>query len=194
MSQKRLIDKAVNLDEKEWPFSSSVIWKEVVKEKPSSFNSFRYADALRLCGKFKEAKRVLDRIELDDVPKTKKHLVFLNYGQLYEDQGKIKQAIKSYQQSIKYDPEENYAYVFLACLLSQKGKLKKSERTLKEALNKEGAIEEVYFNLSTNYARQGKFKAAIKAMKNCLEIDPEYQNGQIFLKDFENYDLLSKEK
>jgi tetratricopeptide (TPR) repeat protein len=187
MKELELKKQAEKFDELNHPFSSASVWKKIIKTQPTAFNLLQYADQLRLSGNRIKAKKIIKKIEINDIPDDYKFVFHIKKGRIYQDEGKINKAIKSLKKSIKVGTEETYPYIFLATLLSKQSQLNKVEKILQKALNKQGDIDEVYYNLSTNYARKGDFKAAIEAMKACLNIDPNYSEAaRSFLKDFEN--------
>lgn len=193
MKTADLIQQAEDYDKSDWSFSSTFLWEKIIKDHPSPNHLFQYAAQLRLSGDYVKAEEMLNKIDLQIIPNQHKFTVYVMYGQLYEDQGKMEEASEAYQKSIECGTTETYPYLFLAAVLSKKSQLKKVEQILLEALHKNGNLDEVYYNLSTNYARQGNFKVAYQMMEKCLKIDPSYPRAMVFLEDFENILHLKQE-
>jgi len=187
MEVEALIELAKKYDDQDWCFSSSEIWKKVVSLKPTPYNLWTYADMLRRSGKYKKAKKIVKQIDIDSIPEKNKYLFYSLKGDIYRNQGLLKKAIKAYEQSIKFDPDTTFPYVFLGCLYSQLGKLEKSKKILILGLKKKGDVDEVNYNLATTYARLYEYEKAISCMKKCLEIDPNYSpDAYFFIEDWKN--------
>jgi tetratricopeptide (TPR) repeat protein len=187
MEWKRL---AKEFDDNKWLFSSAFAWEKAVEENPTAFNLFQLADSLRICGNFIKSEEVFGRIEVDDIPIEHRFKYHNTKGRLFEDQGRMEEAIPEYAKSIEVGTPFTNAYVFLGTLLAQKAEYNAAIDILNQALDKEGDIDEVYYNLSTIYARLGDFEKAIDAMKKCLELDPEFPNAQDFIDDFKNLENI----
>ena len=177
---------AVEWSGKDWAFSAAHAWEKVVKTTPTAFNLTQYADNLRLCGKWTEAEKVFETVNIDEIPEGYAFTFYVRKGHLYKDQGQLDKALECYQKSVSYQPDTTFPYVFLYEVLSIKGNLEEAEAVLLEALSKEGDTDEVYYNLSINYARKGDFKKAFECMKKCIQLYPEYPNAKKWLADFEN--------
>ena len=186
--------QAHRYNELNWTFSSSILWKKISSENPTSLNLFQYADQLRLSGKYIESEEVYKKIDIQQIPSNSRFCYYATLGLLYQDQGKMEQAIQAFKESVRSGTEETYPYIFLAVALTKQSKIDEAENLLLEALTKNGDIDEVYCNLSTIYAQKGDFPKAIKAMKKCLKIDPLYPNAGEHLADFKNIVKKFKEK
>lgn len=181
---------AKEYDENDWPFSSAFAWEKVVSANPNAFNLLQYADQLRLCGYFSKSAEIFDEIVLDEIPDEYKFTYFVKKGRLFEDQGKMDEAILAYKSSIEAGTEMTYPYIFLAVRLSNQERVLEAKEYLIQALQKEGDIDEVYYNLGTSYAQLGDFENAIIAMQECIKLDPTYENAKAFLEDFKNMENI----
>ncbi|MBK8562110.1 MAG: tetratricopeptide repeat protein [Saprospiraceae bacterium] len=187
MEWKRLAKEFYDND---WPFSSAFAWEKAVEENPTAFNLFQLADSLRMCGNFIKSEEVFGRIEFDEIPMEHRFKYHNTKGRLFEDQGRMEEAISEYAKSLEVGTPFTNSYVFLGTLLAQKSEFSAAIDVLNQALDKEGDIDEVYFNLGTTYARLGDFEKAIDALRKCLELDPNFPNAQEFINDFKNLENI----
>jgi len=177
---------ANDYDNKDWSFSSASVWQIIVEDNPSNFNLVQYSDQLRLSGNYLKAQEVIDKVNVNDIPKEHRFTFHVQKGMIHLDKGERENAISCFKESVKLEPSETYPYIFLATLLSQKSELDEAQNILEKALNKNGDIDEVNYNLSLIFARKGNFEKAIKLMEDCLKLDPEYSNAKIWMEDFKN--------
>lgn len=173
-------------DNKEWAFSSAFAWKKAVKENPTTYNLVQYADQLRLSGNSPEAKYIIEKAALEDVPEEYRSTYHTLKGQIYYDSGNIDVAIECYEKAVALEPDDTWHYIFLGVAFSKKHRLDEAETALRKALTKEGDIDEANYNLSLILARKGNFKEAVEAMERCLSIDPDYPAAATWLEDLKN--------
>ncbi len=185
-NSNELIKIATTFAEEDKPFASARVWKMVVAKDPSPYPIVQCVEQMRLSGDYTTAEQLLGEIPMDKLPDEGKSLIYLRYGSLYEDQGRIDEAITAYRNCIDAFVEETYPFILLANLLSQQSKLDEVEQVLTTALEqKEGSFDEVYYHLAVNAARQNDFKKALEYINKCLEIDPDFPPAHIFKEDFE---------
>jgi len=102
---------AIECSNKDWSFSSAFAWRKAVEIDPRPVNLIQYADQLRLSGDFPQAQKVLEGINVADIPTGYQFVFYIRTGMLYDDQGRIDEAIESYQKSIELEPGETYPYI-----------------------------------------------------------------------------------
>ncbi|MCC6724961.1 MAG: tetratricopeptide repeat protein [Saprospiraceae bacterium] len=175
-------------EENEWAVSSAFAWEKAVAINPNANNLFHYACQLRICLHYTRSEEIFDRILVDEIPDEYKFCYFANKGRLFEDQGRLDEAISAYKKSIEVGTDCTYPYIFLGTCLMRKEMFLEAREYLIQALQKEGDVDEAYFFLSTISARLGDFEKAISAMQECLKLDANFPNAQAILNDFKNFE------
>lgn len=182
MNTDSILKNIYKLEDKNYNFAAVKMWEKVLEYDPKVFNQLRYADNLRLCGFFSKAEKVLQSIDIEEIPKDYKYNYFIYLGDLYKDQGKFYQAQNNYLRAVQLNPNSTIPYVFLSSVLIEDKDLDEAIKYLKIALTKEGDIDEVNYNLAKRLAIKGEFERALIAITDCLKDDPNYPNA----KDFKN--------
>ncbi|HLP92496.1 MAG TPA: tetratricopeptide repeat protein [Saprospiraceae bacterium] len=177
---------AIQYSTSNWSFSSARAWEAVIQADPSAQNLMAYAEQLRLTGQFTKALIQLDRVNPDSIPKASQHLLPLRRGMIYQDSGRLSEAISAFEEMIAFRPEETYPYVFLAVALSNQERLDEASKVLKTALQKRGDLDEVWYNLGLIQARMKQWKQAISSMQVCLKLCPDFPHARTWLDDLEH--------
>ncbi len=109
--------------------------------------------------------------------------VYVNLGNALYDQGKLEEAIASYQQAIQLNPSYSIAYISLGNALYNQGKLEEAIASYQKAiqLNPSDAIAIAYINLGTALLAQEKLEEAIANYQKAIQLNPNYINAYIGL-------------
>ena len=95
-----------------------------------------------------------------------------NLGNIYMEQGKIEQALASYQTSIKLRPDFIPSYVNIAFAYNARGQNEKAEQSFQEALKREPDNVLIRTNLALLLGEMGRLREAESAFRKVLAIDP----------------------
>lgn len=176
---------ALQYSASDWSFSSARAWETVVQSDPSPLNLMAFAEQLRLSGQFSKALVILNQLTLSTIPKEFQYLLPLRRGLIYQDSGRLKEAILAFQESVTFQPQETYPYVFLAVALTAQERLEEAGKVLENALHLSSDLDEVWYNLALVYARMGNWMQAIFSMQECLKLSPDFPNARTWLDDLE---------
>ncbi len=102
----------------------------------------------------------------------KDHRVFSNYGIIFKNIVKLKEAELSIRKAIELNPHFADAHYNLGNILRDLGKLKKAELSYCKAIELKPDFTEAYSNLGTILKDLGKAKEAYTYFEKCLELDP----------------------
>ncbi|MDP7260975.1 MAG: tetratricopeptide repeat protein, partial [archaeon] len=90
------------------------------------------------------------------------------------------EAIESYEQAIRIDPDNAEAHYSLAVAYLKSGKLKKAIEPLKQAV-RVGPFALVHYNLGSAYRNSGKLKKAIESFRQAIGINPDHALAHYYL-------------
>jgi tetratricopeptide (TPR) repeat protein len=98
---------------------------------------------------------------------------YYNVGNALVKQGRLDQAIESYQQALKILPTYALAYYSLGNTFAQLGQLDKAIFHYQEAIKMDPDLAEAHNNLGNALARQGQLGEAIGHFQEALKIRPD---------------------
>jgi tetratricopeptide (TPR) repeat protein len=116
----------------------------------------------------------------------------LTFGNYFRTQGRLKEAIKIYEDGLAKAKEENLRIRFLyamASTLKDLGRYYESIRGFKKILRKKlpahmfHMVGGAHFHLGDNFARLGRVCKARHHLERCLKYMPEHQKAKILLKN-----------
>jgi tetratricopeptide (TPR) repeat protein len=85
-----------------------------------------------------------------------------NLGNAYYESGKWKEAIESYKQAIRIDPDFAEAHHDLGVAYGELGKHEEAIKSFKQAIRIDPDYAEAHRNLGTVYSESGMYKKAIE--------------------------------
>jgi len=97
---------------------------------------------------------------------------YYNLGNALVKQGRIDEAIESYQQALQLDPSYPVAHYGLGNTFAQQGKLEDAKHHLRGAVRLDPNFAEAHNNLGNALARLGELRDAIEHFRKALELDP----------------------
>jgi len=97
-----------------------------------------------------------------------------NLGWVFQQQGKLGDAIGQYEQALRIDADCTEAHYNLGVALSQVGRLEDAIKQWQQALRLEPNYTEAHFNLGVALERTGKREEAIKHYEQALRIKPDH--------------------
>ncbi len=100
---------------------------------------------------------------------------------LYEEQGKIKEAIDFLEGAIKNLPANPDILLYLALFYEETGEFEESVKVLKHGLDIDADNAKLYFRLGVVYDKWGKKAASIEAMKTVIHLEPNNANALNYL-------------
>jgi tetratricopeptide (TPR) repeat protein len=93
-----------------------------------------------------------------------------NLGNAFSKQGKMKQAMDSYHQALRLEPNYGVAHYNLGNLLAQQGSFKDAERHFATAIKINSLHAEPYNGLGNIRARQGELESAVQQYRTALKL------------------------
>lgn len=186
ISKKQRYDEIGRFADEELYASVIKLAESYLKDFPDDKNVLStYSFSLRYLSRFDEAKQaLLKAMELyTDKHKHYGWLLF-SMGQIYQNSGNFQEAIKWFEKAHKCIPEEASFLIYLGILNFRLEKYSEAEQILSKAtICKEGHTDEAFYNLGAVLLSQGKYDEASECFQKALEIDPEYEEAKLALKD-----------
>lgn len=139
-----------------------------------------WLDALALHPEFADAARNLGenlRVLQPD-PASDEHF---NQGNAYKDQGRVKEAIASYQKAVSLAPGFAAAHVNLGSALAQQDRHAEACLSLRKALALEPELPAAWFNLGICAYRLGDVASAKNALARYLRAQPDEREALMLL-------------
>ena len=93
-----------------------------------------------------------------------------NLGNAFSKQGKINQAMDSYHQALRLEPEDGVAHYNLGNLLAQQNNFKDAEYHLAKAIEINSLHAEAYNSMGNILARQGQLESAVQQYRMALKL------------------------
>jgi spermidine synthase len=94
-------------------------------------------------------------------------------GAIYQEMGKVNDAISAYREVKRLDPNDLQARLSLGVLYEERGELDRAIREYKEASKLAPGMPLVHGSLATLYQRKGELDRAIEEIKRVLEKEPD---------------------
>ena len=98
----------------------------------------------------------------------------INLGVLYQQQGKLLEAIGAYEKFISQHPENALVYNSLGLALQQQGKVATAITAYQQAIQLNPSYFQAYDNLGNALLLGGKIEAAIAAHQKAINLNPRY--------------------
>ena len=99
---------------------------------------------------------------------------YFNRGNDHSNSGKYEEAIESYKQAIKLNPDDAYAHTRLGVAYYKSGKYQEAIKSYKRAIRLDPDYRDAHHNLGVAYDELGRYKEAIESYKQAIRIDPDY--------------------
>ena len=96
---------------------------------------------------------------------------------LYQELGKIREAINLLENLIKNDPDKPELMLYLASFYEENEEFYKAEKVLKKAIEIDPENIELHFRLGVVYDKWDKKDAAIESMKTVISLEPHNANA-----------------
>lgn len=106
-------------------------------------------------------------------------------GQELLREGRIEDALKTYQTLVEQEPEEPLYHFYLGYVYSQLEVWDQAEAAWKTAIKLNADFMEAHFNLALLYARDGRTEEAIAHLYEAKRLDPKNEDVEILLKELE---------
>ena len=129
---------------------------------------FQQGNAAQSAGNFSEAERIF-RLVIQREPKNA--AAYNNLGIALRQQGKLEEAIASYNRAIELEPNA-ILYNNLGNALSKQGKLEEAIASYNRAIELNPNYATAYYNLGNALYDQGKLEEAIVSYNRAIELDP----------------------
>jgi Tfp pilus assembly protein PilF len=100
---------------------------------------------------------------------------YYNLGIIYEQTGRVNEALLAYSTAIKINPRMEKAYNNMGLLYQRMGDVGKAQESFKKAIELNGGFYQAYNNLATLYVQRGDNKGAVGLWQKALLIKPDYE-------------------
>jgi protein O-GlcNAc transferase len=170
-SQQRLLQQALNAQQREQPADAQSIYEKLLKRVPDNAQAVRQLAKLKSAsGDRRRALRLLEQLvvlEPNDI-KARHDLALL-----LAEFGQLKRACVELQQADRLQPGSLEILNNLGCLLKQMGQLSESVSYLQQAalIAPENAV--LYFNLGSALREAKRLDEAIQALRTAATLDPK---------------------
>ncbi len=135
------------------------------------------ASVYMLKGDLEKARVTLQEVLKDPFYPTPE-FVYFNLARIYEQQGKIPQAVEEYRRALDIRPEFVDAHNNLGGLYLQQGKVDLAIRAFREATRLEPRVAIYQRNLGVAYLQAGNREEARKAFERSLELQPDSPHAE----------------
>ncbi len=96
----------------------------------------------------------------------------MSMGQIYEEQGKFKDAEKTYLEVIKQAPDNKSVYNHLAVLYGHRGQLGKALSLLDKTLSLDPALALAHYNRAVFLLKAERFQEALLEFQEAVQLEP----------------------
>ncbi len=100
------------------------------------------------------------------------YVIHNNLGNAFSDIGRLDEAMASYAESLRINPEYPKAYKNMGIILAKQGQLNKAIMHFSQALKAFPGDANVHQNLGLAFAKQGRMDEAIRCFSAVLRINP----------------------
>lgn len=114
----------------------------------------------------------LKESDIEDYTKTTEYWFYLGYA--YNESGMYQEAIESYNQAIRINPDDADAHNNLGLAYSNLGMYQEAIKSLTQALLINPDYAGAHNNLGMVYGKLGMYREAIESLKQALLITPDY--------------------
>ena len=166
-----------------------------IRDKSSALKqkSFRLISSTRSV--YKESKLAMKAppVKIHNEPelgKTHTADAHYNLGVASGESGKHQEAIESYKQAIRIDPDYADAHFGLGNAYGKSGKYQEAIESFKQAISTDPDNADAHYNLGNAYGESGKHQEAIESYKQAIRIDPDYKVSSVNLRSTYNKRLL----
>ncbi|CAD8099130.1 unnamed protein product [Paramecium primaurelia] len=112
----------------------------------------------------------------------------LKQGVLFENQGKIEEALKKYEEAITQYPDYADSYIKRANIFKQQGEIDLALIDYNEAIRKNQQFAEAYMHRGILFKQKGEIELALNDYNEAIRFNPEYADAYI------NRGILFKQK
>ena len=106
-----------------------------------------------------------------------KSLIYNNIGQVFNAQGRIKEAIKSYHQALNIKDDFPLAYTNLGKILQQQNQHKNAVSYFEKVIELEPENIFAYTDCGASLLNLGRLDAAFSCFKKVIELEPKFVEG-----------------
>ena len=94
-----------------------------------------------------------------------------------QEQGKLEEAVASWQQALRLKPDDAEAHNNLGIVLQEQGKLEEAAASLQQALRLKPDYAEAHNNLGIVLKEQGKLEEAAASLQQAVRLKPDVCRG-----------------
>ena len=101
------------------------------------------------------------------------YIAYNNLGAAYNSLGRYQDAMESYKQAIKIEPDYTKAYINLGAAYNSLGRYRDAVETYKQVLRISPDYADAYINLGVTCYKLGRYQDAIESYKRAIKIKPD---------------------
>lgn len=105
------------------------------------------------------------------------YVAHCNLGEALTRKGRIDDAIREFEESLRIKPDFAYAHYNLGIVLGRKGRIDDAIGEYQAALRFRPNYAQAYHNLGATQGRLGRFDEAIRLLREALRIRPDYASA-----------------
>jgi len=99
--------------------------------------------------------------------------IYYKMGNAYSNKGEYDNAIKAYQKTIKFNPQDNEAYYDIGYTYCKKGEYDKAIEAYQKAIEINPQNDKAYYCMGIAYTKLKKYEKMIEAMQKVFELNPK---------------------
>ena len=156
-------------------------WEDLEKAKSLGYNRIHP-------GFLEDLQKKREAMKIGSIPSTQPKNVtaseakaYIDRGIAYENQGQYQEAIESYKQVTRINPNDDKAYSRLGSLYGKLNRFQEAIDACKEATRLNSNDVNAYGILGATYSKLGRHEEAIEAFKQTIRISPNDPRGHFGL-------------
>lgn len=179
--------RAIDASKSDLPVTALLLFERLrARGRLTPYQSYLYAESLRIIGRSHEALEVLEGLLGESLPWKKAWLVHLRLGMMKEQMGKVDEALDSFRVAARLNPSSTVPWIFLGGRLALSERFDEAIDAYRCGLGAHGDLEEVHLNLGYVLRAAGRMNEARDAFRSALAIDPTYDEAQNALRDVDS--------
>ena len=174
-----VLNQAIAMHQKGDLEGAEIAYLQVIAAEAGSYSAFSNIGSIYLLRQQwqKAQKYLVNAVRLNPLNPEAHY----NLGTALHQQGKLEEAIASYQEALAIRPSYPEAYGNLGVIFYQQGKLEEAIASYQQALTLRQNYPEVHYNLATIFQEQGKIEASIDSYQQVLLLWPTFAEAHYSL-------------
>ncbi len=150
---------------------AEAIYRQILQTEPNHPDALHFLGVIALhAGKNEIAAELIGKA----IRVSPSRSMYYNLGNALQAQGKLDEAVKSYQKALALKADYVEAHINLGNVLQAQGRLDKAVEHYRKGISFKPNYAEAHYNLGTALQAQGKLDAAIDSFRKALLLKPDY--------------------